>query len=95
MLDESKEKESSHTNEAEDSGDHQTAGASEDKPEQGPEDLSAIERVNRQDVEDEKADVDDVERSDQHIDVRSGKVHSGCPAELESHEHNRSQDKIY
>lgn len=95
MSDESKEKESGHTDEAEDGCDHQAAGASEDEPEQRAEDLATVEGVNRHDVEDEKADVDDVKRSDEHINVRSGKIHSGGPAELEGHEQNRSQNQIY
>ena len=82
MSDESKEKESGHTDEAENSGDHETSGASERKPEQGAEDLATVEGVNRHDVEDEKADVDDVKRSDEHINIRSGKIQSGCAAEF-------------
>jgi hypothetical protein len=82
MSDESKEKESGHTDEAEDGCDHQAAGASEDEPEQRAEDLATVEGVNRHDVEDEKADVDDVKRSDEHINIRSGKIQSGCAAEF-------------
>lgn len=69
MSDESKEKESGHTDEAEDGCDHQAAGASEDEPEQRAENLATVEGVNRHDVEDEKADVDDVKRSDEHINI--------------------------
>ncbi len=50
--------ESGDSDQAKDRGDHQTAGTSHHKPEQGAKDLAAIERIDGKDVEDQQAQVD-------------------------------------
>src|SRR5580698_739596 len=51
---------------------HQAAGASEDEPEQGAEDLAAIERVDGKDVEDQQADVDVCDGAQEGVKVGNG-----------------------
>jgi hypothetical protein len=51
-----------YTEKSEDGGDHQAAGASQDEPEQGAQNLAAVQRVDRQDVEDQQTDVDICDR---------------------------------
>ena len=46
-----------HAEEADDRGRHQAAGASHDKPEQGPKNLAAIQRIDWEHVENQQAQI--------------------------------------
>src|SRR5580700_9082721 len=65
-----------HADEAEDGGDHETAGASEHKPKQRTQNLAAIERIDRQDVEDQQAEVDVCDGAQKLVEVGNGFIPS-------------------
>ena len=80
--------EGGNADEAEDGGDHETARASEDKPEQGAKDLAAIERINGKDVKDQERDVYPQERTQQHMNIG----HGLRPTEATARQEQRVQD---
>jgi hypothetical protein len=87
--------EPSHTEETDDRGRHQTASAAHYKPKQGPKNLAAIERINREHIEDQQAQVNQRDGSQQQEDVwhllrQSERPH--CAAQ--DHE-DRNENHIY
>src|SRR6202041_3159621 len=62
------------SHEPEDGSNHQTASATEDEPEQGAQDLSAIERIDRQNVEEKKCHIDIKHRVNQRPQIGNSRV---------------------
>lgn len=62
LSDESQNDESDNSDQSENGCDHQAAGASEDEPQHRPKDLTAIEGIDWQDIEDQKSAIDPGDR---------------------------------
>src|SRR5262245_61900445 len=64
------ESDSDDTGKADDGRDDETARASDHEPQQRAKDLSAVERVDRQEVEEQQPEIDDGHRLQQSMKVR-------------------------
>lgn len=73
LLPQGESKETNHANKSEHRGHKKAAGAANDKPEKGAENLAAIERIDGKHVENEQADVDDQNGAKKSVEIGHGR----------------------
>jgi hypothetical protein len=71
-----------HTGKADHGGDHQAAGASQQKPKQRPQNLPAVEGVDRQHIKNQEAEIDVPHRSQQRMSIGVSGGPSQVPAQV-------------
>lgn len=86
--------EACHPDETEESGNHQAMSTSYDKPKQGPKNLAPVERVDGQDVKDEKSDVNPGNCDEKFVRVGHAGWQTRHTAEQNSAEQNRHEGNI-
>jgi hypothetical protein len=86
--------EASDTNESEDRGNHEAAGASERIPEKRAKDLAPVERINGKDVEDEEHDVGGENGAEEAIFIGHGVAPLGRLCELKGSPENWEQGDV-
>src|SRR5579871_5915869 len=74
---------------------HQASRAPQDKPEKGAKNLTTVQGIDRENVEDEQADINSEDGTDQFVNVRQG-IHPSCISpEDEDRIENWSEGYVY